>query len=86
MSEEEIRRSSNVVDGDLAGQFYEEEIERINSELGLNGDTDMKYFNDKDEVNKAIEATYGPGAKLDDSGKVTYQKDGENKEVTLTQD
>ena len=86
MSEEEIRRSSNVVDGDLVEQFYEEEVERINSELGLNSNTDMKYFNDKDEVKKAIEATYGPGAKLDDSGKVTYQKGDENKEVTLTQD
>ena len=84
MSEEQIRQSRNLVDGEVSKEFYDEKMAELDKTL--KDDTNMKYFNDNQDVNDAVEATYGKGAYLDDSGVVHYKKDGVDVTATLTRD
>ena len=77
MSADQIQQSSVAVDGDIAKEFYEQKMNELE---GVDG----KEMRDNAEVQEAIRKTYGETATIDKKGKVTYQKDGENKEVTLT--
>ena len=77
-STDEIAHNSNIVDGEMSQKFYETKIKE------LEGYTDTKHINDSEEVRNAIKAQYGETATIDDSGKVTYMKDGKSDSVTLT--
>lgn len=83
MSAEQIQQSSVLVDGDVSGKFYEEKMNDLESQLSTGVSGNLK---DNQDVQKAIKQTYGESATIDNDGKVTYQKDGENKEITLTKD
>lgn len=81
MSAEQIQQSSNIVDGELAGQLYEEKMKELE-----NVDVMSKNVEDNAEVQAAIREQYGASAKLGKNGKVTYHDGTENKEITLTSD
>ena len=81
MSAEQIRQSSNIVDGELSGQLYEEKMKQLE-----NIDVMSKNVEDNAEVQAAIKEQYGASAKLGKNGKVTYHDGTENKEITLTAD
>jgi hypothetical protein len=72
MTAEQIQQSSVLVDGELSKQYYDEkmaELENVTTGKGSGLENNA-------EVKAAIEETYGVGAKIDNHGKVTYQKDG----------
>lgn len=80
MSIEEIAQSLVLADGELAKSFYDRkmtEIEDITFE--------DKGWEENEEVQAAIRKQYGAGAHIDKDGKVTYQLNGANKEVNLTE-
>lgn len=79
MTEEQIRQSSNLVDGDIAKQYYEEKEDE------LSGKKMKKLVKDQDVID-AIEAEYGPGATINKKGKVKHHKNGKDEEVTLTEE
>ena len=81
MSAEQIRQSSNIVDGELSGQLYEEKMKQLE-----NVDVMDKNIEDNAEVQAALREQYGASAKLGKNGKVTYHDGTENKEITLTAD
>ena len=76
-SPEQTETASNIASGELTKEFYDKRIKDLEQY------TDTKGINDSEEVRKAIEAQYGTGATIDDSGKVT--KDG-TEVTTLTVD
>ena len=79
MSEEQIKQSSVLVDDDISGLFYEEEKKRLD-------ELSNKDLANDENVQAAVEQTYGEGATIDKNGLVKYTKDGENAEVTLTRE
>lgn len=77
MTAEQIQQSSVLVDGDLSKQYYDEKMNELENASG-------KELAKNEDVIAAVKETYGDGATIDKKGNVTYQKDGENKTVTLT--
>lgn len=83
MTAEQIQQSSVLVDGDLSKQYYDEKMSEMEN---LTTDDSDSGLDSNEEVKAAIKETYGEGAKIDNYGNVTYQKDGQNAEITLTKD
>ena len=79
ISAEQIQQSSNIVDGELSGQLYEEKMNELKN-------LDTKDLSKNSEVQAAIREKYGASATIDKDGKVTYHDGTENKEITLNAD
>lgn len=86
MTAEQIQQSAVAVDGDIAGEYYDEMYSKLEGQdftgKDLN-DYDGEY---KDELVAAVKQQYGDTAKLGEDGTVSYEKDGETVEVELDND
>lgn len=82
-TEEQLTQSAVAVDGDISEKYYQEMMNNLEGE-----DLDSKDYQGeyRDELEDAIKAQYGSTAKLGENGKVTYQKDGEDVEITLSEE
>lgn len=81
MSSDEIKQSSNLVDGDIAQEFYKEQEKMLNEKY-----SDDKDFFESAEVQEAVRKKYGASATVDKNGNITYQKDGEQVTTKLTRE
>ena len=81
MSSDEIKQSSNLVDGDIAQEFYKEQEKMLNEKY-----SDDKSFFESTEVKEAVRKKYGASATVDKNGNITYQKDGEQVTTKLTRE
>ena len=79
MTEEEIQQASTVVTGNIVESYYSEKYNALISQ-------DMEQLVQSNEVRQAIKEKYGSTARIDENGKVTYEKDGGDVSVTLDVD
>ena len=72
MSEEQIQQSTNIVDGDLTEQLYNQRMSEL-ADLQDEADSGEDQYNGyREEIEKAIVQKYGSSAKLNDDGEITY--------------
>jgi hypothetical protein len=79
MTSTEIEQASVVVSGNIAEKFYLDKYNELSSQ-------NIAELSQSKEVEKSIKEKYGIGARIDEDGTVTYEKDGKEEHITLSVD